>query len=146
MAVLLSTALFEPEKGARRFRTVDEIKESITQSKNYRLDMTSPSSALPLLIYQTRLQQTWLIKTLKRLYCLLDDLRKPDAHVNWSLDMSEVVEAGEVKLEIKVRLPEKPTETAGQIDFGPKHKGWLFSTKLFTVRSVEEELRAFLLK
>ena len=131
----------------KAFRTVEEIKESIRQSKNYRLDRSDPAGALPLLIYQTRLQQTWLIKTLIRLYCVLDDLRKPEPHVNWSMAMSEVLDgAGNIKMGIAARPPAASSETAGQIDFGPNHKNWLFSTKLFTVRSVEEEIRAFLLK
>jgi hypothetical protein len=146
MAVLLSTALFETDSGLRPFRTVEEIKQSIRQSKNHKLDQSDPAGALPLLIYQTRLQQTWLIKTSKRLYCVLDDIRKPEPHVNWSMDMSEVLDdTGGVKLEIRTQQPASG-QTSGKVDFGPKHKDWLFSTKLFTVRSVEEEIRTFLLK
>jgi hypothetical protein len=146
MAVLLSTALFETESATRRFHTVHEIKQAIARSKNYKLDGTDPEDALPLLLYQTRIQQTWLVKTRKRLYCLLDDIRKPEPHVNWSMSMDEVVDKGELRLQLKVLPPTSKSETSGTIDFGPKHKDWLFSIKLFTVRPVDEEIRAFLLK
>lgn len=147
MAVLLSTALFESDSTPRRFFTVEEIKQFIARSKNYRLDMSPPAEALPLLLYQTRIQQTWLVKTTKRLYCLLDYVRKPEPNVNWSMPMSEVADPnGELKLAVKAHPPSDADQTSGTVDFGPNHRDWLYSTKLFTVRSVEEEIGAFLLK
>ena len=147
MALLLSTALFESDKSSRQFYTVEEIKQSIKKSKNYRLDQSDPSSAVPLLIYQSRLQQTWLLKTLRRLYCILDDIRKPEPHVNWSMAITEVLDGnGGIRLQFKARPPEGENQTTGKLDFGPSHKDWLYSTKLFTIRPIEEEITAFLLK
>lgn len=147
MAVLLSTVLFESEAKTatkRPFFSVEEIKRFIVQSKNYRLDGTDPLTAVPLLIYQAPFQQTWLVKTIKRLYCILDDLRKAEPNINWSMPMTDVLDdAGEIKLQIAAHPPSGKDERTGKIDFGPK-KDWLYSTKLFTVRSIEDEIRALL--
>lgn len=147
MAVLLSTALFEQEGKARRFFTVEEIKTAITRSKNYRLDLSDPAQAVLLLLYQTHLQQTWLAKTLNRLYCLLDDIRKPGCNVNWSMPMAEVLNAdGTLKLEIVAQPLPDDRQTVGKVDLGTQYRNLLYSRQLFTVRPVVEELRLFLEK
>jgi hypothetical protein len=131
----------------RTFCTVPEIKQSIRLSKYYSRDGSEPDEAETLLIYQTSLQQTLLVKTANRLYGILDDVRKPEPHVNWSIPMSDVVdENGGVKLPINA--PDRVTryQTSGKLDFGPNHRSWLFSTKLFTIESVKEVIKAFLRK
>jgi hypothetical protein len=154
MAILLSDVILKAQQrsapegapaGDRAFLSIDEIKQAITRSKNYELDGTSPALASVLLLFDTRMQRTWLAKTGRRLYCILDDLRKSAPHINWSMAMSEVVKDGKVILEIRVHDMSE-TGKSGLVDFGPNHKDWIFSTRLFTVRPVEEEIRAFLLK
>lgn len=155
MAVLLSTALFEENatskrasaEAVRRFLPEDEIRQVLVRSKNYKLDGTDPSLAALLLIFQTSLQQTWLAKTAKRLYCILDDRRKPEANVNWSMRTSEFLDgSGQVSIPIDARPSSELGEGYGSIDIGPKHKDWLFSTKLFTLRPVKDEVRALLMR
>lgn len=147
MALLLSRALFGDDEAvqARDFCTPEEIQQSIKASKNYRLDGSDPAASTPLLFFDTRMQRTWLTKTDRRLYCILDDLRKPGPHINWSMAISEIAKDGKLILEIRAHdLSE--TGKSGMVDFGPNHRDWLYSTKLFTVRPVEEEIAAFLLK
>jgi hypothetical protein len=154
MVVMVSDVALKAGNGApgsrpvlRPFCTVSEIKQAIRLSKYYGRDGSEPDDAQTLLIYQTSLQQTLLVKTGNRLYGILDDVRKPEPHVNWSIPMSDVVdENGAVKLPINA--PDRLTryQTSGKLDFGPNHRSWLFSAKLFTVESVKEVVKAFLRK
>lgn len=144
MAVVLSKALFGDEAAPLRdFLTPDEIKLAIRESKNYRHDLSEPSQSKVLLFFDTRLQRTWLTKTLSRLYCILDDLGKPAPNINWSMPMEEVVNKNKLIMPVKAHgLSE--TGKSGLIDFGSKHRDWIYSTRLFTVRPVQEEIEAFL--
>lgn len=145
MAVLLSKALFGEDQpsNVRGFCAPDEIKRAITSSKNFGLDGSDPSTATLLLFFDTRIQRTWLAKTARRLYCILDDVRKPAPHVNWSMAVGEIIRDGELVLDISAH-DLSATGESGRVDFGPRHKDWLYSTKLFTARPVEDEVRAFL--
>ncbi|MBX3570011.1 MAG: hypothetical protein KF914_18255 [Rhizobiaceae bacterium] len=147
MAILLSKALFGDEEGAamRDFLQPEGIKQSVRSSKNYRLDGTDPDQAALLLLFDTRMQRTWLVKTTKRLYCVLDDLREREPNVNWSMPVQSAVENGTVTLDIRNRGP-SDTGKSGLIDFGVNHRDWLYSPRLFTVRPVDEEIRDFLMK
>lgn len=145
MAILLSTALFgdEPKPSGRDFYTPDAIKMSIAGSKNFKLDGSDPKDATLLLLFDTRLQRTWLVKTRNRLYCVLDDLRTPEPNINWSMAMHEIVKDNKLLIDIVEHSPSE-TGKSGLVDIGANHKDWLYSTKLFTVRSVKDELGAFL--
>lgn len=150
MVVLLSDVLWggsEQGSATRQFCTESEIKQAVKLSKNSALDSADPNDANVLLFFQTSLQQTWLVKTKNRLYCILDDVRKPQPHVNWSMPMSDILDKnGEIKLQIKARDRVTKSQTSGELDFGPNHRYWLFSTKLFTFESAEEVIKAFLRK
>ena len=61
------------------FRTEDNISLSIENSKNYEGEDTN--SANLLLFFTTSKQKTYLVATEKRLYCILDDIRKKTPHV-----------------------------------------------------------------
>ena len=61
--------------GRSDFASPEEIKEFIRRSKNFDKSKEDPSTAHPLLIFKTSKQQTWLVATPERLYCVLDDLR-----------------------------------------------------------------------
>lgn len=142
MAVLLSEFLVQqaPNKVetkkaiGRQFLSPGEIKEAIRLSKNYRMDGTRPADATALMFFQTQVQQTWLIRTEKRLYCILDDLRKPTAHVNWSTSINDLVatDGKKLRIDITVRERDNGSKQTGLLDIGPNHKNWLYSKKLFT--------------
>jgi hypothetical protein len=150
MSYLLSDVIMKSERArataapARPFAGIDDIRGAITLSKNYRLDRTPPAQAHSLLFFQTPLQQTWLVKTPNRLYCILDDVRRPAPHVNWSMPMSDVIDAdGNLKLGIEARETAGAMDT-GLFDFGPNHKDWLYSRKLFVATGVEQAVGDFL--
>ena len=72
------------------------------------------------LIFQTSKQQTWLLKTADSLTCILDDARKPEPQVQWSLDLSEVDSVRARPISGK----------SGLVDIGSR-KNWYYSNNLF---------------
>lgn len=154
MSVLLSEFLVQPPRGGERpmgerpFADIAGIKQAITRSKNYSLDGTRPAEAAALLFFQTRVQQTWLVRTANRLYCILDDVRKPAPHINWSMAITDLIDAndGSLKIEISARQREKSGQSIGYLDIGDNHKGWLYSKKLFASEPVAARISRFILQ
>lgn len=151
MAILLSEILVQPNppqkasETLRQFLTVPEIKAAIKDSKNYTLDGTSPESASALLFFQNSIQQTWLVRSEKRVYCILDDRRKPKEHVSWSMALREIVdETGKPKIRITATELETANDRSGYLNFGDRHNGWLYSKKLFASDKPEERIGRFL--
>lgn len=135
-----------PPGMVRRFLEANEIAQSITMSKNFSLDGTDPNEAFALLFFQTRKQQTWLVRTGKRLYCILDDIRKPAPHINWSMAMDDVVNTADntLKVEIGVRERSNVSRSSGLLDIGSSHRDWLYSKKLFASESPKARVERFL--
>ncbi len=151
MAILLSEILVQPNppqkasETLRQFLTVPEIKASIKGSKNYTLDGTDPESAGALLFFQNSIQQTWLVRTEKRVYCILDDRHKTKEHVSWSIALHEVVdETGKPKIKITATERETANDMSGYLNFGDRHNGWLYSKKLFASDKPDERIARFL--
>jgi hypothetical protein len=112
-------------------------------SVNFDSRRKTPNAARTLLLLQTSRQRTWLVATSERLYCILDDVRKPEPHINWSLPRSAVVSNGEVMLEIR---PHDRTAKTGLVDFGPEHRRWLYTRDLFEHGDVTSAIREFLIQ
>ena len=125
-------------RGLREFKQDSEIKKCIVLSKNISLDKEKAELAGAVVFFQTSKQQTWLVCTHERLYCILDDRIKDEPHINWSMRKSELVTNNEVTLDI--RTHDKSAET-GLIDLGPKHTGWLYSKRSFLYRGIEDSVR-----
>src|SRR5207247_5096725 len=125
------------------FKSREEIAEYIVHSVNIDPNSETPSAAKTLLIFQTSKQRTWLVATPERLYCVLDDVRKPDPHINWSMHRSKIVTNGEVVLEIQSH---DRSDKTGQIDFGPEHRRWLYTRDLFEHGDIVSTVRDFLKK
>lgn len=122
----------------RGFLTEREIKARIKSSKNY--DGTDPDAARALLVFRTSKQQTWLVATSKRLYCVLDDLPKDRANVNWSLGRNVLFdEQNKFSAHIDVR---PRTERTGLLDIGPK-RNWLLTKGLFA-EAPADSIREFI--
>lgn len=138
MAIFLSDALKKAAANARGFLSATEIKDQIRLSKNYNRDSSDPSRAGALLIFSTSNQQTWLVATANRLYCILDDVRKPEPHINWSMGKGRLVgDGGELLIEPRSR---DHTDRTGYVDIGDNHKDWLFSRSLFSDEKVEDRI------
>tara|TARA_B100000315_G_C14442213_1_gene525235 strand:+ start:435 stop:845 length:411 start_codon:yes stop_codon:yes gene_type:complete len=108
------------------FRAEKDIKSCIKNSKNY--EEEDPMSTNLLLIFSTSKQRTYLVASSKRLYCILDDIRKDVPRINWSLRRNSLKSNGQIIINI---LSRDKTEKTGLVDIGSNHKNWLFSKKLF---------------
>jgi len=121
------------------FKSENEIKSFIRNSRNFEQSAENPEKAHALLIFKTSKQQTWLVATRKRLYCILDDNRKDQLNINWSERRENLEqELDNVKA---YSLDERKTV----VDIGSKHKGWLYSRNLFPNKPVEEAINNFIL-
>ena len=138
MAFFLSDALKKAAGTTRGFLSASEIKQEIRKSQNFERDGTDPVNASALLIFSTSKQQTWLVATPKRLYCILDDVRKPEPHINWSLDKKLLLDPNG-KLKIRLRSKEY-TDRSGLVDIGDKHQDWIFTRSLFPSGNIEQRI------
>ena len=121
------------------FRSIDDIKSTIKKSKNYNGE--DPASAEVLKFFSTTKQRTYLVATAHRVYCILDDIRKPSPHVNWSMHKSEIKDDNGVKLPITSR---DKTDRIGLVDIGEEHKRWLYTKRLFSSKDIETSITEFL--
>ena len=119
--------------GYRRFYDEPQIRKLVEDFKDFDSSQESADSAQSLIIFQTSGQQTWLMSSNKRLYCILDDVRRPRPRVQWSLPKSKV----------KIRTRPK-TEKTGLVDFDPRRRSWLFSERLFEEKSIADSITALL--
>jgi hypothetical protein len=71
--------------GQLDFSLSQEIAQYIVNSKHFNATKEKPEQAKTLLFFDTQRQRTWLVATPFRLYCILDDVRKPEPHINWSM-------------------------------------------------------------
>lgn len=114
----------------RDFLTEAAVKRHISASVNYKGE--SPKSAKSLLIFRTSTQQTWLISTPVRLYCILDDRRKADAHIQWSMPIGRARSASLRKKDYR--------EKTGMVDIGER-KNYLYTKELFSDSDIISELK-----
>jgi hypothetical protein len=123
--------------GYREFCSEYEIRRRIERSKNFNANCESFENAKSLLIFQTTKQQTWLVSTDLRLYCVLDDRRKPEARLQWSEPKNQLMTDGSYAGSIIVR---SKSEKTGLLDIGNKRRGWLFSKRLFYQAGIKESV------
>lgn len=123
--------------GRGEFKSAADIVRIIQESPNFEPGREDVQRAEPLLIFQTSKQQTWLVATNERLYCVLDDLSKSFTRVQWSLPKEKLVVQGEVTVNIGTR---DHTQRTGLLDIGER-RSWLYSKKLFTRQSIEALVR-----
>lgn len=117
--------------GRRDYYSRDKIIQFVKNSKKFDSTLEELDQSAALLIFQTSKQQTWLVSTKKRLYCILDDNRETEPHINWSI-------SNDLKFEINVRdYPEE--KSIGLIEIGEK-KNWLYSKKLFKKQDIKTSI------
>jgi hypothetical protein len=121
------------------FRSAEEIKDSIKLSKNY--EQENPSKAKLLTFFSTSNQKTYLVYTDKRVYCVLDDVRNTEPHINWSVSRDKIMKDNQLQIKLETR---SKTDKTGLIDFGDKHKNWLYSKELFQNEDIVAEVEDFL--
>ena len=134
----------------RDFQTAGEIADYITRSINYDAKTESPNQAKLLLLFQTSEQRTWLVATPQRLYCILDDNRKPAPHINWSISRSKIYQDGNFVLNLDAG--EDRDERTGCLNFGVyndtdraiTYTGWFYSKDFFRDKPVVEAVKEFI--
>jgi len=127
--------------GRNDFENLNNIKKLITSSKKYEPSYENWKHAHELLIFSTPRQKTWLIATIKRLYCILDDVSRDAPHIAWSMSKESLVTDDKVSIEVRQH---ENTERTGLIDISDKHKSWLYSKNLFNTKSVEKAVIEFI--
>ncbi len=123
--------------GYRKFWSEEKIRDLITKSKNFNSEYESIEKSDSLLLFETSKQRTWLVSTSDRLYCILDDARNERPKLQWSIMKSDLLQGSDCESSIKTKTK---TEKTGLVDFGTKHRNWLYSTRLFTSSSLERQL------
>ena len=123
--------------GYREFSGEPQIRQTITKSKNYNASKEAPEHARSLLIFETSKQHTWLVATEERLYFILDDIRKPEPHINRSIRRDALKAQTGGSASIKV-LP-KSVQT-GLVDIGLGQRSYLYSKDLFSRRPIENAI------
>lgn len=124
------------------FLTKEEIVKYISKSLNYKSNIEGIDNANAILIFDTSKQKTWLVATNERLYCILDDIRESEPHINWSMSKQKLISNNSLKISISAKEKSKDT---GLVDIGETHKGWLYSKKLFPLTSIEDTIKRFIL-
>ena len=124
--------------GYRDFMSKSEITSFIRKSKHFDAQKEDPKDAGALLIFQTSKQQTWIVSTSERLYCILDDIRKDNPNINWSMPKDAILKGNRMTLDITTR--EKSDKT-GLVDIGSKHRNWLFTKWLFENTKIEDRIQ-----
>ena len=114
--------------GRRRFLPEPEIIALIKTSRRYDNDLQLGKPGA-LLIFETSKQHTWLVMTAKRLYVILDDVRRPQAKVQWSTS----------RIPPKVRTS-KRSDLTGIVHFNERERGWLFTKRLFANIPIEKQI------
>lgn len=123
--------------GRRDFFSRNEIINHAKKSKHYNFNKENLDQAKALKIFHTIKQKTWLVSTNERLYCILDDNRKEEPHVKWSIPKSDIIDSNKISIKIKTK---DYSEKSGLVDIGPK-EGWKFSKKLFAKVNIKERIK-----
>ncbi len=118
--------------GRRRFLPDSGIIDVIKTSKKYDDDLQS-HTARTLLIFETSNQHTWLVMTVKRLYVVLDDVRRPEAKVQWS--------TGRIPPNVITSERLEPSIRTGIVRINERERGWLFTKSLFSNITLEENIK-----
>jgi len=122
--------------GRRDFFSRNEIITYARKSRHYS-SKENLNQAKALKIFQTSKQKTWLVSTNERMYCILDDNRKQEPHVKWSIPKSDIIDDDKISINIKTR---DYSEKSGLVDIGTK-VGWKFTKKLFTKVNVKRSIK-----
>jgi hypothetical protein len=134
----MSSSVREFFLGKSEFKTSDEIIATVRQHKDFDANSENLETAEAMLIFQTSKQQTWLVVTSLRLYCVLDDLEKSSTRVQWSIPIETIADdQGQFKITIQTR---DKTPRTGLLDIGDR-RSWLFSKKLFASEPIEAKIR-----
>lgn len=136
----MSSTVREFFLGKGEFKTIREIIETVANHKDFDPQLEDLDSAEAMLIFQTSKQQTWLVATGFRLYCVLDDLDKSSTRVQWTIPADKIADNDNLIIEMTTR---EKTDRTGLLDISER-RNWLFSKKLFASEPIEDKIRELL--
>ncbi|MDA1370794.1 MAG: hypothetical protein O2971_08555 [Proteobacteria bacterium] len=116
-----------------KFRSEADIRSAIATSKNYGGEDVSKARLFK--FFDTSKQRSYLIATVQKVYCLVDDIRENEPRVIWSEDIAKLTG---IALEIYDK-----TDRTGLVDFGSKHKNWLFTKAMFPNNDIASRFNDF---
>jgi hypothetical protein len=123
--------------GEGGFKTEDEIKQIVQSLPNVNHEGESTAEAQTMVIFKTSKQQTWLVTTNLRLYCVLDDVDRKFTNVQWWMNKDKLIDpSGNVAAQIGAR--ERSTNS-GLLDIGER-RGWLYSKQLFANEPITNQV------
>jgi hypothetical protein len=116
----------------RPFADRETILQLIATDKRYDPNREQLDQLRELLIFATSSQQTWLVFSPLRVYCVLDNRELEKPTLRWSMPLQDFLETP-----IKVR---DHSAASGILDIGNR-KDWLFSKRLFREKNIGEVVR-----
>ena len=129
--------LAESLLGYRSFSSEIEVLQKIEDLETPGSSGESTTHARSLLIFETSRQHTWLVSTGERLYFVLDDVRRPAPLVKRSVPRNDLKTQPDGSIAVNVQSKSAST---GLVDVGLRRRGWLYSNKLFSRRSIEHAI------
>jgi len=115
--------------GYRDFTKREEIKKHICSNTNFNSN-EDIDNAESIIFFKTKIQQTWLLVSNRKIYCVLDDITTGNFELRWSIERNNLINSnGKIILELYIDPNYK--EKSGRIDFGQIHRGWLYSKSLY---------------
>ena len=128
--------------GLRENLTKDEVIQFVSKSINFNKGGGETlDGAKAILLFTNSNQNSWLVKTNKRIYKILDDKRKPKPIINWSTQKEKVMDdLNQPKINLN---PYKKDLGKIKFDFKPD-KEYLVDKKLFSNIGFDEVLNNFL--
>ena len=130
-------------EGREALWPVDRIIQFVEASKQCDEATGGREAPEALLLFQTSRQQTWLVTTSQRLYCVLDDKRKNEPELRWVMNKDELVTGDALKVALETH---DHSENSGLVDIGPNHKDWFFTKSLFADEPVEAKIHDLVTK
>lgn len=125
--------------GYRDFAALQDLRRRIANEESNTIENVNE-----MLLFESNVQKTWLICTNHALYCALDDIRRDESTIRWKLSKSSIVRGNTIFLNLSIKDDWKKPTKYGRIDFGSKHKDWLYSKSLYSrpviLQSIFQEL------
>jgi len=127
--------------GERSKADKSQIIESVKNSNSYnKSGIEEISNAEAILLRESKYQNSWLVRTNKRIYKVLDDIRKEGTTINWSRSIEKFNKSQNVNV-----MDYKPN--TGKIVFKHKlDKEYRYSKKLFSNMNIENAIDNFVNK
>ena len=120
--------------GYRRFSSETEILQKV-RDRDSASRNAPPERTRSLLIFATSKQHTWLVFDGERLHVILDDVRRPEPKVLHAVARRNLKTRPDGGIAVSTRPKSANT---GLVDIGLGRRRWLYSTRLFGDRSIEQ--------